>query len=97
MHGLYGPAGGLGYGVARSTLRPAWATLALFAGVWAARLAALPGLGLRNPFWHYSARENGVDAGYHAVYAIGVAAAHGLGTRLTRSRRRKAPHRTESS
>lgn len=82
MHGLYGPVGGLAYTAARSKLRPPLAALGLFAGVWGGRLAALPGLGLRKPFWCYSARENGIDAAYHAVYAIGVAASHGVARRL---------------
>lgn len=73
FHALYAPLGGLAYEAARSRLRPTGSAAALFVGVWLTRLAALPGLGLRKPFWRYSPRENAVDAAYHLAYAAGVA------------------------
>ncbi len=82
MHSLYGPAAGTAYAAGRRRVRASLATIGLFAGVWGGRLAVLPGLGLRKAFWRYSARENVIDAGYHAAYAVGVAISYAALRRL---------------
>ncbi len=82
MHALYGPGAGIAYATGRRRLRGSVATIVLFAGLWGGRLAVLPGLGLRKPFWRYSARENAIDAGYHAAYVLGVAACYAALRRL---------------
>jgi hypothetical protein len=45
------------------------ATAAHFGAVWGSEQVMLPALGVAPPFWTWGAKEVGIDAFHHLVYA----------------------------
>lgn len=79
-HFAYGTAWGVPYGIAQSTLRAPFLRQGAFFGglVWAASLLELPAMKLAPPVWEYPPAELVLDASYHLVYGLSVAAAYHL-------------------
>ena len=80
MHWLYGTSWGAAYGVLHASRRssPVRDAAGFWALVWGASLVQLPAMGLAPPVWEYPPAELGSDAGFHVVYAVGVATAYAL-------------------
>lgn len=72
-HYAYGAAWGiLLWGLLAVADLPIVAALPLFfLGVWGAEQIQLPALGLTPPSWKWGAKEVGIDAWHHIVFAVG--------------------------
>ena len=78
MHWIYGTSWGAAYGIVSGSRKNgsvipsgvAFGTL-----VWAASLVELPAMKLAPPVWEEPAEEAALDASYHLVYGVSVAAA----------------------
>ncbi len=68
VRGLIGAAG----------LEGAAASAAHFGAVWGSEQVMLPALGVAPPFWTWGAKEVGIDAFHHLVYAVATGAAYAL-------------------
>ena len=68
VRGLFGAAG----------LEGTTATVAHFGAVWGSEQVMLPALGVAPPFWTWGAKEVGIDAFHHLVYAGATGAAYAL-------------------
>lgn len=54
------------------------ATAAHFGAVWGSEQVTMPALGVTPPFWTWGAKEVGIDAFNHLVYAVATGAAYAL-------------------
>jgi hypothetical protein len=68
VRGLFGAAG----------LEGTTATVAHFGAVWGSEQVMLPALGVAPRFWAWGAKEVGIDAFHHLVYAGTTGAAYAL-------------------
>ncbi|HKH12076.1 MAG TPA: hypothetical protein VKA73_13125 [Rubrobacter sp.] len=68
VRGLFGAAG----------LEGPAATFAHFGAVWGSEQVMLPALGVAPPFWTWGAKEVGIDAFHHLVYAGATGVAYAL-------------------
>ena len=74
---------GTGWGAVRGLIGAAGlegtaATAAHFGAVWGSEQVTLPALGVAPPFWTWGAKEVGIDAFHHLVYAGATGAAYAL-------------------
>jgi len=74
---------GTGWGAVRGLIGAAGledpaATAAHLGVVWGAEQVMLPALGVAPPFWTWGAKEVGVDAFHHLVYAAATGVAYSL-------------------
>ena len=74
---------GTGWGAVRGLIGAAGlegpaATAAHFGAVWASEQVMLPALGVAPPFWTWGAKEVGIDAFHHLVYAGATGVAYAL-------------------
>ena len=74
---------GTGWGAVRGLLGAAGlegtpATVAHLGAVWSSEQGMLPALGVAPPFWTWGAKEVGIDAFHHLVYAVATGAAYSL-------------------
>ena len=78
VHWLTGVSWGGAYGIVRPSVRGSTPALGVALGscAWAASYAALVPIGLYEPPGRYPAKTIALDASYHLVYGIAVAAAH---------------------
>lgn len=72
---------GTGWGAVRGLIGAAGlegpaATAAHFGAVWGSEQVMLPALGVAPPFWTWGAKEVGIDAFHHLVYAGATGAAY---------------------
>lgn len=76
VHWAYGTSWGAARGLIEvAGLRGPTAAAAHFAAIWPSAMVMLPTLGVAPPPWRWGAKELGIDALHHAVYAIGTGAA----------------------
>jgi len=79
VHWGYGTGWGAVRGVIGAAgLRGAAANAAHFGAVWGSEQVMLPALGVAPPFWTWGAKEVGIDAFHHLVYAGATGAAYAL-------------------
>lgn len=74
---------GTGWGAVRGVIGAAGlggpaATAAHLGAVWGSEQVMLPALGVAPPFWTWGAKEVGIDAFHHLVYAAATGAAYSL-------------------
>jgi hypothetical protein len=70
VHWGYGTGWGAVRGlIAAAGLEGTAATAAHFGAVWGSEQVMLPALGVAPPFWTWGAKEVGIDAFHHLVYA----------------------------
>jgi hypothetical protein len=74
---------GTGWGAVRGLIGAAGlegtaATAAHFGALWGSEQVMLPALGVAPPFWTWGAKEVGIDAFHHLVYAGATGAAYAL-------------------
>jgi hypothetical protein len=74
---------GTGWGAVRGLIGTAGlegpaATAAHFGAVWGSEQVMLPALGVAPPFWTWGAKEVGIDAFHHLVYAGATGVAYAL-------------------
>ncbi len=74
---------GTGWGAVRGLISAAGlegtaATAAHFGAVWGSEQVMLPALGVAPPLWTWGAKEVGIDAFHHLVYAGATGAAYAL-------------------
>ena len=77
VHWGYGTAWGAARGlIGAAGLRGPAATAAHLGAVWGSEQIMLPALGVAPPFWTWGAKEVGIDAFHHLVYAAATSAAY---------------------
>jgi hypothetical protein len=77
VHWAYGSGWGTVRGLlGLSRLSPLQAGASHLGLVWGAELVMLPSLGVAPPPWRWGAKELGIDALHHAVYASATSAAY---------------------
>ncbi len=80
MHWAYGTGWGGAYGAIERSIGggPARRGLLFGAGVWAMAYVQLVPMGLYRPPWKYAPKDVATELGFHLVYGLGVAGAHGV-------------------